>query len=283
MYDDRSPFTLTPWVRRLLLATGAVYLLQLTVFTSPWLIETFGFRPSQAFQRPWTMLTYAFLHGGFLHILGNAFGLFMFGSPVEARLGSKAFARLALCSAIGGAVLSLLLLPLSDTGITIGASAIVFGVMMAFMLEWPDAPIFIFPIPVPIRVKWLVLGFAVLSLAMGLAGLFGSHDGIAHFAHLGGFAGAWMYLRGGQMLARPRAVRLRERSPAVLVRPPAADSSRSVLPSAQTPSGWSVGDLAAKAEVDRLLDKISEKGIGSLTAEERKFLDEMSRRFRQDH
>lgn len=283
MYNDRGPFTLTPWVRRLLLAMGAVYLLQLTIFTSPWLIETMGFQPTRALQRPWTLLTYSLLHGGLLHILGNALGLFVFGVPVEGRIGPRSFLRLVLASAAGGAMLSLLMLPLSGAEVTIGASAIVFGIMLAFMLEWPDAPIFLFPIPFPVRVKWLVLGFAAFSLVMGVAGLFGSGDGIAHFAHLGGFAGAWLYLRGGQMLVRPRALQVRERAPAVLVRPPVSDGSGQEHRPQPGPSGWSAGDLAAKAEVDRLLDKISARGIGSLTAEERRFLDEMSRRFKQDH
>ena len=102
---DRSPFFVTRWVRRLLVLTGGVYLLQLTVFTSPWLLETFGFAPGLLSRHPWSVLTYAFLHGSFLHLLFNMLGLFMFGPPVEARLGSTRFVRLYLVAALGGAAL----------------------------------------------------------------------------------------------------------------------------------------------------------------------------------
>ncbi len=277
MSESRTPFALSPWVRRLLLATGGVYLLQLSIFTGPWLAETFGFRPDALLSRPWTAVTFAFIHGSFLHVLGNMFGLFVFGVPVERRLGSRTFVRLYLAATLGGALLSLLLAPLTGDGLIIGASAGVFGVLLAFVLEWPDAPVFVFPLPFPIRVRWLAIGFAGLSL---LFGLLPARDGVAHMAHLGGFAGAWLYLRGGRWLARPRTLRVTERPPAVLVRPPAADATRrDGLPVPPQERG---GDTSVKAEVDRVLDKISALGLESLTAEERRFLDEMSRRFRQE-
>jgi membrane associated rhomboid family serine protease len=275
MYD-RSPFHLTPWVRRLLVATAAVYLLQKTVFTSPWLVHTFGFVPTDALRHPWSAVSYAFLHGGFLHLLFNALLLFMFGSPVEGRLGSRSFIRLFFIAVLGGAGLSLLLLPIGGNAPIIGASAGIFGVMLAFVLEWPDAPVFIFPFPVPLKAKWVVGGLVALDLVFGMAG---AGTGVAHFAHLGGFGAALLYLRGGSVLARARPARTRERTPAVLVRPTADATRRETFgpgsPPRRTP------DAAVRAEVDRVLDKISERGLESLTAEERRFLDEMSKRFRQ--
>lgn len=279
MSYDRSPFALTPWVRRLLMVTGAVYLLKVTVFTSPWLIETFGFSPLDALRRPWGFLTYALLHGSILHLLGNMIGLFMFGPPVESRLGSRTFIRLYLLAALGGPLLSLAALPLAGDAVIIGASAAVFGIMLAFVLEWPDAPVLIFPIPVPVKAKWLVAFLAGISL---LSGVMGARDGVAHFAHLGGFAAAFLYLRGATLFSRPRTPRPVERAPAVLVRPSASDGVRRAAefspgPPRRTP------DATMKAEVDRVLDKISERGLHSLTAEERRFLDEISKRFRQNH
>jgi hypothetical protein len=105
---------------------------------------------------------------------------------------------------------------------------------------------------------------------------------VAHFAHLGGFGAAFLYLRGGRLLSRPRASRPTERSPAVLVRPGASDGIHQAdfsSPAAPRPTP----DATVKAEVDRVLDKISQRGLHSLTPEERRFLDEMSKRFRQDH
>ncbi len=276
MYD-RSPFQLTLWVRRLLVATAGVYLLQLTVFTSPWLDQTFGYVPSATLRHPWSLVTYAFLHGGFLHLLFNALLLWMFGTPVEARLGSRGFIRLYLISVLGGAALSLLMVRLAGDGPIIGASAAVFGVMLAFVLEWPDAPVFLFPIPVPIKAKWLVFGMAALDLLLGMAG---SGDGIAHFAHLGGFGAAFLYLRGGTLFARARAGKPAERAPAVLVRP-ATEGVRRAAYGQNRPSARHQ-DPSVREEVDRVLDKISRGGLSSLTPEERRFLDEMSKRFRQE-
>jgi rhomboid family protein len=271
------PFALTRWVRRLLVVTGGVYLLQLTVFTSPWFVETFGFDPALLAEHPWSALTYAFLHGSFLHLAFNMLALFMFGPPVEGRLGSPRFIRLYVIAALGGAALSLAFAPLTGGAIIIGASAAVFGVMLAFVLEWPDAPVLVFPLPMPIRAKWLVLILAAVSL---LAGLTGVRDGVAHLAHLCGFGAALLYLRGAALLRLPRARAPRGSTSAVLVHPSAATARRDEPARPAAPRG---ADAAMLAEVDRVLDKISASGLSSLTPEERRFLDAISRRFKQEH
>ena len=275
---DRSPFLVTPWVRRLLVVTGGAYLLQLTVFTSPWLLETFGFAPDLLARHPWSVLTYAFLHGSFLHLLFNMLGLFMFGPPVEGRLGGTRFVRLYLVAALGGAALSLAFAALSGPGIIIGASAAVFGVMLAFVLEWPNAPILVFPLPVPVRAKWLVVFIAAMSL---LAGLTGAERGVAHLAHLGGFAAALLYLRGTSLLRFARRHAPQGRASAVLVHQSGASAEGRVLPFG--PPQRHGTDTATLVEVDRVLDKISAGGLSSLTPDERRFLDDISRRFKQDH
>jgi membrane associated rhomboid family serine protease len=271
------PFTLTRWVRRLLVVTGGVYLLQLTVFTSPWFVETFGFAPDLLPEHPWSLLTYAFLHASFFHLFFNMLALFMFGPPVEGRIGSTRFIRLYVIAALGGSLLSLAFAPLTASGLTIGASAAVFGVMLAFVLDWPDAPILIFPLPFPVRAKWLVLGMAAISL---VAGLTGRLPGIAHLAHLGGFAAAFLYLRGPALLHLPRARAPRRSASAVLVHPTGA-AARHDAPS--RPAARHGADAAVLAEMDRVLDKIRAGGLPSLTPAERRFLDEVSRRFRQEN
>lgn len=270
------PFALTRWVRRLLVVTGGVYLLQLTVFTSPWFAETFGFDPAFLRAHPWSVLTYAFLHGSFLHLAFNMLALFMFGPPVEGRLGSTRFIRLYLVAALGGAALSLAFAAVTGSGIIIGASAAVFGVMLAFVLEWPDAPVLVFPLPVPIRAKWLVVFLAAVSL---LAGLTGVRDGVAHLAHLGGFGAALLYLRGGALLRLSRARAPGGSGSAVLVHPSGAAARREAPVRPARPHG---ADAATLAEVDRVLDKISAGGVESLTPDERRFLDAISRRLKLD-
>jgi membrane associated rhomboid family serine protease len=276
MSYDGSPFTLTPWVRRLLVATGGVYLLQLTVFTSPWLVETWGFAPALALRHPWSAVTYALLHASFLHLLFNMIALFMFGPPVEARLGGARFIRLYLISVLGGAALSFVFVPLAGGTPIVGASAGVFGVMLAFVLEWPDAPVLIFPLPFPVKAKWLLGVFAVFDL---IPVVLRANDGIAHFAHLGGFAAALLYLRGPALLRRSAAAPDAP-STAVLVHPFSTETARGLRPFGPRRGG---ADAKALAEVDRVLDKISAGGLSSLTPEERRFLDEMSKRFKQDH
>ncbi len=276
MSYDGSPFSLTPWVRRLLVATGGVYLLQLTVFTSPWLVETFGFAPSLALRHPWSGVTYAFLHGSFLHLLFNMIALFMFGPPVEDRIGGARFVRLYFIAVLGGAALSFAFLPLAGDAVIIGASAAVFGVMLAFVLEWPDAPVLIFPLPFPVKAKWIVIFLAGLSLFAGLSGV---RDGVAHLAHLGGFAAALLYLKG-PALVRARSQTQSAESTAVLVHPFSTEGARGLRPFGPRRRS---ADAKALEEVDRVLDKISAGGLSSLTPEERRFLDEMSKRFKQDH
>jgi membrane associated rhomboid family serine protease len=271
------PFALTRWVRRLLVVTSGVYLLQLTVFTSPWFVDTFGFTPDLLARHPWSALSYAFLHGSFLHLFFNMLALFMFGPPVEGRLGGARFIRLYVIAALGGAALSLAFAGVSRGVPIVGASAAVFGVMLAFVLEWPDAPVLVFPLPVPIRAKWIVIFLAALSLG---AGLYGAQDGVAHFAHLGGFGAALLYLRGASLLRMPRRRVPRGEGSPVLVHP-SAEAARRATPS--RPQGHHGADAATLAEVDRVLDKISAGGLASLTPDERLFLDAMSRRFQQEN
>lgn len=150
---------------------------------------------------PWQLVTSAFLHGGISHIAFNLFGLFMFGGVVERALGSRRFAFFYLGSVLGASALQLAMVSapfwggaggVGDVFPTVGASGGVLGVMAAFGMLFPRERVFIFPLPVPIEARWFVLGYAALSLYMGVSGTGGS---VAHFAHLGGMvAGALLLL-----------------------------------------------------------------------------------------
>ncbi|MCH8938128.1 MAG: rhomboid family intramembrane serine protease, partial [Gemmatimonadetes bacterium] len=98
----RSPFSVTPWVRRLLVANAVVYLLTITVFTGRWFFDLAAFSPSLVLQQPWTLMTYMFVHGGFFHLAFNMLMLFFFGRDVEDWLGGTAFARYYLFCGLGG-------------------------------------------------------------------------------------------------------------------------------------------------------------------------------------
>lgn len=272
----RSPFALTPWIRGLLVAMGVVYLLSITVFTSPAFFQLFAFQPASADRQPWTFLTYLFMHAGFLHLAFNALILFFFGPAVEERMGSWAFARyFFLCSA-GGAILSFLIGLVTPVAPFVGASAAAFGVALAFAWFWPDTPVYVFPLPVPIKVKWLVAVLAGLDLGFAMIG---ARDGVAHLAHLGGFLTGLAYFKTESLLAGRQRVAPPRRSEAKVLARPAGDVVRAHAE--QRPSARARQDVMQR-EMDRVLDKISASGMGSLTAEERRFLAEFSRQMKRD-
>jgi membrane associated rhomboid family serine protease len=264
-------FALTPWVKRLLIANAAVFLLQ---WIAPLVLRYFAFVPSMVLLRPWSPVTYMFLHGGFWHLFFNMLGLFFFGPPLEQQWGSREFIRYYLICGLGGAALSFLF---AFDSAVIGASAAVFGVMLAFAMLWPRAPIYIWGIfPVP---AFILVGlFAVMSLVSAMGA---TRDGVAHFAHLGGFAAGFLYLRladrAGQSLKGLKKKVDRRRLRVVEGRKDAGVGRQPPprpLPRAD--------EERVLDEVDRVLDKISREGLSSLTPEERRVLDEASRKYRRD-
>ena len=276
LMEPRSGFTMTPWVRRLIAANAVVYLLTITVFTGSWFFHAFAFSPSNALTQPWTLVTYAFLHNSFLHLAFNMLMLFFFGPAVEERLGGQAFVWYYLWCGLGGAVLSFAIALMTPVAPFVGASGAVFGVALAFALYWPDAPILVFPLPVPIKAKWLVLGLAAIDLALAVLP---ARDGIAHLAHLGGFLFGFLYFRWSSLVARvPRTApqrRSRARSKALQSGAEGGRRRDGSRRQAQRP------DETIQAKIDRLLDKISATGIDSLTPEERQLLAERSRQLRR--
>lgn len=243
---------MTPYVRILLFANIGVFFLQNTM---QGIDRAFAFFPPYALVRPWTFVTYMFLHAGLMHLAFNMLALFFFGPRVEERIGSNAFLRLYFISGITGALLSLFLGP---TAFVVGASGAVFGVMLAFAMFWPDTQIMIwFVIPVPARI--LVILTTVLAL---LGGFSGASGGIAHFAHLGGYLGAWIYLR---YLQRGRET-FRKRAQG-------APKPREIKFTAAKPTvDIEKVHEVNRAEVNRILDKISAHGMSSLSDQERLFL-----------
>ena len=278
-------YVLTPWVRRLLVANLIVFLFQVTLFTLQGSANTFGFIPLLAAQRPWTFLTYMFLHGSALHLAFNLLTLFMFGGSVEDRFGSRSFMWFYLLCGMGGALLSLLLVQGIPIRVPIvGASGAIYGVLVAFAWHWPDAPIYLFPFPVPIPAKWLVTFAFAVSLLLALPTFSGGGDGVAHLAHLGGMIAGFLYLKAQDLrLGRAERHLRRASEPSVLVTPvPRGRVGRERGGSAPQSKPRTAPDDRALAEVDRVLDKINASGIASLTPAERKFLFEMSRHLRKE-
>ena len=243
---------MTPVVRTLLIATVGTFFLQMTL---PGVERPFVFVPQLVLLRPWSIVTYMFLHGGLGHLFFNMLGLFFFGPRVEERLGGNRFLALYFISGIAGALLSFFL---SFNAAIIGASGAVLGVTLAFAYFWPNAPIHIWGVlPVPARLLVIVYGI------MDIYGARYGRDNTAHFAHLGGYAGAFLYLKWLEW----RAGTFRKKAVAATV--PKAEEKRL--------SGWNKVDRTKvhevnREELDRILDKISAQGLASLTPQERTFL-----------
>jgi hypothetical protein len=183
----------------------------------------------------------------------------------------------------------------------VGASAAVFGVMTAYAMQWPDDEVYLLFV-VPMRVRTLVAGLFVFNLVMGIAatgGADGSGTNIAYFAHVGGVIAAYIYVR---MATSTGMDQVRQRVANV----PDPDEPPRAIPRnlPRRERGDDVDDIVAKSkaiaakrtvsltpssrrrepkadELNRVLDKISEHGIESLTREERRLLEEASRRLRE--
>jgi membrane associated rhomboid family serine protease len=260
-------YHLSLWVKRLLIANFGVFVLTLAL---PWLVPYLAFQPSEVMFRPWAVLTYMFTHGGFWHIFFNMLALFFFGPPIEERWGSREFIKYYLICGLGGAELSLLFAFIYPV---VGASAAVYGIMLAFAMLWPDMPIYIWGI-FPVKAKWLVIFLAFVSIFSAFSA---SPDGVAHLAHLGGFAAGFIYIKldnaTGNPFEKMRKLVSRRRFKVV----PGAPAAKKEPPKLKRRD-----EDRALDDVDRVLDKISTQGMASLTPEERRLLDEVSRRYRQN-
>lgn len=206
----------SPVVLNLIIINVLAYLSQ-QLFKSPFDLTNWGalhYFESSDF-RPHQLLTNMFLHdtGGLAHILFNMFGLWMFGSILENRFGSKRFLLFYLICGFGAGLLTQLTVPYSaevfsksEAGIraavqnnvsaativqaykqefsAIGASGAIMGIMAAFAYLYPNAEMYVMLIPIPVKAKYVIPVMVLIDLFGGLQQFAG--DNIAHFAHLGG-------------------------------------------------------------------------------------------------
>lgn len=272
-YQAPLGFALTPWVKRLLIANTVIFFLSWIIgqdLVNRW----FAFAPSAILTRPWGAVTYMFLHGSLGHLFWNMLILFFFGPPLESRWGSRAFLKYYLICGLGGVALSFLFV----SSWIIGASAALYGLMLAFALTWPEALIYVWGV-FPVKAKWLV-GFLFLVSVFSAFG--GAGGGIAHFAHLGGLVTGFLYLKSDWRPGssrKGRAGNVKVRRMAIV---PREEPRKDADTRPQSKGGWSSRDEVVLDEVDRILDKISAHGMSSLTPEERKVLDDVSRKHRSN-
>lgn len=259
------------------------------------------------------LFTYMFAHGGFSHIFFNMFALWMFGCIVERTWGPKKFLTYYIVCGVGAGLFQELAqfaqfyliaseqLPhftLAQTmkvananaaflnlWTTVGASGAVYGILLAFGMLYPEERIFIFPLPVPIKAKWFVVGYAAIELFMAYSS---TGDGVAHLAHLGGMVFGFFLIRYWR---RHPDIRYSRRSGQQFFdsmraswerRTGRKDRGGVFTNSANTrhESDWDY-NACRKAEqerMDEILDKIRRNGYESLTREEKQQLFDASNR-----
>lgn len=294
----RSPWSVNTW---LIVSNIAIHVLAMTVLAARtpggrlWsVLHEYGhFSTAKGFfeivQTPtgnqlmlnlqvWRLITFQFLHSpeAIWHILFNMFGLFFFGPMVEQKLGGRKYLAFYLVCGIMGGVLYVMLNLLGMAGLNIpgvlsgdprtpliGASAGVFGVLMACAYIAPNAVVqLIFP-PIPLKMKWMAYGYVALSLFNLLTS--GRNAG-GDAAHIGGAIAGYFFIRNSHHLMDFFDILGNSKKPKPDRGRPGGGGGRRADPKAPSES-----------EVDRILDKVSREGIQSLTEKEKKILERASR------
>lgn len=259
--------------------------------------------------RIWQLVTYMFMHGGLMHILMNMFMLWMFGMVVENVWGPKKFLFYYIVCGIGAGLCqeiaqygqylteNLAAYDVVSTGVssipmeaylnmwtTVGASGAIYAVLLAFGLLFPEERMFIIPIPIPIKAKWIIIGSIAIEL---FAAFQNSGDGVAHLAHLGGMLFGFLLIRywrnhpyegdgdfgmnkGEQFFDRMKnnwEQRTRQRASTN-----GHKSERTERTQHESDWDYNARKQREQEEIDRILDKIRKSGYESLTAAEKQRL-----------
>ena len=187
---DRFP----PVVKNLIIINILVWIAQLIYDKQYGLTAKIALWPVDTpFFKPYQVATHMFAHASYgpggniviIHILFNMFGLYMFGRILENVWGHKRFLFFYLACGVGAAAAHLIMQYFMGTfSFAVGASGAVMGVFVAFAYLFPNTELMIMLIPIPVKAKWVVLGYVLVDLFGGLGNVSG--DNVAHFAHLGG-------------------------------------------------------------------------------------------------
>ncbi|PJJ59034.1 rhomboid family intramembrane serine protease [Hymenobacter chitinivorans] len=235
--------------------------------------------PGTLLTRPWTLLTYSFIHFDFFHILFNLLNLYWFGALVREYLGDRRLVSLYVLGALCGAILYVLALNLipalrGGPAILFGASASVTAIIVAAATLMPDYTFNVILIG-PVRIKYIA---AVLVL-VSIAGINGNNPG-GMLAHLGGALLGFVFIRqlqAGRDLGRPVQAVGDFVGNVVSGRPRMSVTHRSRAAEAPAPKKSNLA-RPEQEEIDLILDKISRSGYESLSKEEKQKLFKASQK-----
>ncbi len=215
-----SPFANLPTITKNLLIINILCFLPWLVFNETQIDRVYHLVVAHYFDspffKPWQPITYMFFHYGWMHIIFNMFALYSFGAILEYNMGANRFISFYFICGLGGVALQMIMQAYQVHAITgqftlaakdleasylaygpkaqelynlyhggmAGASGAISGLLIAFALMYPNAELMLFFIPVPIKAKYVMPGYIILSLFLGIRPMAG--DNVAHLAHLGG-------------------------------------------------------------------------------------------------
>jgi len=241
------------------------------------LADLFGLHYIQSPYFHWFQyITYMFTHVNFTHILFNMFAAYMFGITLERVWGPKRYLFFYLFTGVGaGLIQTLVIYFTGEAALTIGASGAVFGILLAFGMMYPNVPLYIMFIPIPIKAKYLVIGYGLLELSLGFAGRSG--DNVAHFAHLGGMLfGIILILYWNHQEKRGRGSWWKSFSNKFKKKPSVYKNDYQTRFDLEY--GYNAKKNEATAEIDAILEKIKRSGYDGLTKEEKQKLFDASKK-----
>jgi len=250
---------------------------------------SFSTNPSVFLTRPWSIITYMFMHGNIMHLLMNMLIFFFMGKMLEQYLGSKKTLSIYIIGGIFGALIYFgahNIFPLLNARghiPMVGASASVMAILAAIATYAPNVEVHVFGM---IKVKLYVI--AILYGVIDLMSI-GSMDGVAHFAHLGGALWGFLYIsqfRKGKDMAlwfdklMMRIVGLFKKSPKIRVahskyrKPKKSKKATSKKTPPRNDHDYNSQKIDKQAQLDAILDKIKVGGYECLSVEEKRFLSE---------
>ncbi|PCI38542.1 MAG: rhomboid family intramembrane serine protease [Elusimicrobia bacterium] len=263
---------MSPTIKGLILVNVIVFGLSMVVGGQ--FITLFGLIPAKVIHERliWQPITYMFLHANLFHILFNLFALWMFGMPVESQWGPRQFLKYYMICGVGAGIVNVFLTPDSLSPI-IGASGAIYGLLVAFAMLYPDAVVYLYFF-FPIKAKHMAILFGLVEF---FAGTSSSSPTVARFAHLAGMVIGYVYIKWWWTIKLKTVGFIKS----MVSRPSDNDDSSFPRVAEPVPAAKKVSDEAV--EVDRILDKILEKGEESLTDKERDVLRRQAKRPPEGH
>lgn len=301
-YRPRGFSLFPPIIKNLLIINGVVFFLQIIIestlegriLLSKWFalnpINLHGIQDWPFNFQIWQLVTYQFMHGDFSHIFFNMLILWMFGVSIEDVMGSKRFLIFYLLAGIAAGLVQLFVAPFlgGSYAFVVGASGSIYGVMIAFILFFPDTLIFLYFL-IPIKAKYLIVVLFVMEYSM----IKSANDNIAHLAHLGGAIFAFLYIMFDKKTYVPlkdvfkKSYYYKSSSGSnsnnnVFSNPfkKASSTNRDVEEANYYDINRKQDDEVSQAEIDAILDKISQSGYQNLTEREKKILFQASKKMK---